>query len=76
MFWCKAFPSLAQKNRGEKTSTNTILQLYGIVERLVGPHARKLEIFGRDHNTRPGWFSKFTKSIDPSIDVGIGEKKT
>lgn len=32
-------------------------ELYGIVERLVGPHARKLEIFGRDHNTRPGWFT-------------------
>lgn len=34
-------------------------QLYGMVERLVGPHARKLEIFGRDHNTRPGWLSKY-----------------
>lgn len=33
-------------------------ELYGIVERLVGRHARKLEIFGRDHNIRPGWFSK------------------
>ncbi len=32
-------------------------ELYGMVERLVGPHARKLEIFGRDHNTRPGWFT-------------------
>ncbi|CAL9733548.1 N6-adenosine-methyltransferase Ime4p [Monosporozyma servazzii] len=30
-------------------------ELYGIIERLVGPHARKLEIFGRDHNIRPGW---------------------
>jgi mRNA (2'-O-methyladenosine-N6-)-methyltransferase len=34
-------------------------ELYGIVERLVGPHARKLEIFGRDHNIRPGWFSEY-----------------
>lgn len=33
-------------------------ELYGVVERLVGRHARKLEIFGRDHNIRPGWFSK------------------
>ncbi|SCU84765.1 LAFA_0D11870g1_1 [Lachancea sp. 'fantastica'] len=32
-------------------------ELYGMIERLVGPHARKLEIFGRDHNTRPGWFT-------------------
>lgn len=32
-------------------------ELYGIVERLVGKKARKLEIFGRDHNIRPGWFS-------------------
>lgn len=32
-------------------------ELYGIIERLVGQHARKLEIFGRDHNIRPGWFT-------------------
>lgn len=32
-------------------------ELYDIVERLVGKHARKLEIFGRDHNIRSGWFS-------------------
>ncbi|EJS43802.1 ime4p [Saccharomyces arboricola H-6] len=32
-------------------------ELYGIAERLAGTHARKLEIFGRDHNTRPGWFT-------------------
>lgn len=32
-------------------------ELYGIAERLVGKHARKLEIFGRDHNVRPGWFT-------------------
>lgn len=32
-------------------------ELYGIIERLVGPHARKLEIFGRDHNIRPGWLT-------------------
>ncbi|CCH61583.1 hypothetical protein TBLA_0F00390 [Henningerozyma blattae CBS 6284] len=32
-------------------------ELYGIVERMVGPHARKLEIFGRDHNRKPGWFT-------------------
>lgn len=32
-------------------------ELYGLIERLVGPHARKLEIFGRAHNVRPGWFT-------------------
>ncbi|KOG99337.1 mRNA (N6-adenosine)-methyltransferase [Saccharomyces eubayanus] len=32
-------------------------ELYGIAERMAGTHARKLEIFGRDHNTRPGWFT-------------------
>lgn len=32
-------------------------ELYEIVERIVGKHARKLEIFGRDNNIRPGWVS-------------------
>ncbi|ODV94134.1 hypothetical protein PACTADRAFT_4088 [Pachysolen tannophilus NRRL Y-2460] len=32
-------------------------EVYGMVERLVGQKSRKLEIFGRDHNTRPGWFT-------------------
>ncbi|KAG7665494.1 IME4 [[Candida] subhashii] len=32
-------------------------RFYDIVERLVGIHSRKLEIFGRDHNTRPGWLT-------------------
>ncbi|KAG5417285.1 IME4 [Candida metapsilosis] len=32
-------------------------EFYDIIERLVGPHARKLEIFGRTHNTRPGWLT-------------------
>lgn len=32
-------------------------ELYGLIERLVGRHARKLEIFGRDHNLRSGWFT-------------------
>ncbi|KAI5950024.1 IME4 [Candida theae] len=32
-------------------------EFYDIIERLVGPHARKLEIFGRAHNTRPGWLT-------------------
>ncbi|ODV77281.1 MT-A70-domain-containing protein, partial [Suhomyces tanzawaensis NRRL Y-17324] len=32
-------------------------EVYDYVERLVGIHTRKLEIFGRTHNTRPGWFT-------------------
>ena len=36
-------------------------ELYGIVDRLVGIHARKLEIFGRDNNIRPGWISMYSR---------------
>ncbi|CUM63786.1 uncharacterized protein PRCAT00001370001 [Priceomyces carsonii] len=32
-------------------------EVYDIVERIVGKHSRKLEIFGRDHNIRPGWLT-------------------
>lgn len=32
-------------------------EVYDMVERLVGKHSRKLEIFGRDHNVRPGWLT-------------------
>lgn len=39
-------------------------ELYGIVERIVGRHARKLEIFGRQHNIRPGWFSTYFNPQD------------
>ncbi|CAG8553929.1 6752_t:CDS:10, partial [Acaulospora morrowiae] len=31
-------------------------EIYGIIDRLV-PGTRKLEIFGRKHNTRPGWMT-------------------
>ncbi|KAI8873911.1 MT-A70-domain-containing protein [Ramicandelaber brevisporus] len=31
-------------------------QIYGLIDRLV-PGRRKLEIFGRQHNTRPGWIT-------------------
>lgn len=30
-------------------------ELYGLAEKLVGEHGRKLEIFARSHNVRPGW---------------------
>lgn len=49
-------------------------ELYGIIERLVGPHARKLEIFGRDHNIRPGWFTignQLTGSCIHEMDVKL-----
>lgn len=29
-------------------------EMYGLLERL-SPGTRKLEVFGREHNTRPGW---------------------
>lgn len=32
-------------------------EIYEVVERLVGSKSRKLELFGRDHNTRAGWFT-------------------
>lgn len=35
-------------------------EIYDVVERIVGTHSRKLEIFGRDHNIRPGWLSMYT----------------
>nr|CAG8440593.1 8390_t:CDS:10 [Entrophospora candida] len=31
-------------------------EIYGIIDRLA-PGTRKLEIFGRQHNTRPGWMT-------------------
>lgn len=41
-------------------------EVYDIVERIVGRHARKLEIFGRDHNVRLGWISKYTAGCEHS----------
>lgn len=43
-------------------------EVYGVIERYVpfldfkltgrlAPHGRKLELFGRKHNTRPGWLT-------------------
>ena len=31
-------------------------EVYGLIERLC-PGGRKIEIFGRAHNTRPGWLT-------------------
>lgn len=45
-------------------------ELYEIVERIVGKHSRKLEIFGRDNNIRPGWVSMYLQP--PSIEfIGL-----
>ena len=47
-------------------------ELYGMIERMVGKHARKLEIFGRDHNIRPGWFTignQVTGSCVHELDI-------
>ena len=32
-------------------------EIYGMVDRMVAPGVKKLEIFGRQHNTRPGWLT-------------------
>lgn len=42
-------------------------EIYQIVERIVGRHARKLELFGRDHNIRPGWFTIGNQVLGVSI---------
>lgn len=42
-------------------------EIYDIVERIVGKHSRKLEIFGRDHNVRPGWLSTYHREIGVGI---------
>lgn len=53
-------------------------ELYGMVDRLVGPHVRKLEMFGRQHNTRPGWVTignqlNGTHLVDEELKVALGE---
>lgn len=45
-------------------------EIYDIVQRIAGVHARKLEIFGRDHNTRPGWFTIGNQLTGTSIHEG------
>ena len=44
-------------------------EIYDIVERIVGTHSRKLEIFGRDHNVRPGWLSMYKIYQELSIRI-------
>lgn len=40
-------------------ANGNFVKIYELIERLVGPHTRKLEIFGREHNIRKGWISMF-----------------
>lgn len=47
-------------------------ELYDIIERLVGPTARKLELFGRENNIRPQWLTigsqlDGTRLIEPDV---------
>jgi hypothetical protein len=43
----------ATRNKSHKPN-----ELYDIAEGLAGPTSRKLELFGRQHNTRSRWLSK------------------
>ncbi|ORY35436.1 mRNA methyltransferase [Naematelia encephala] len=41
-------------------------EVYGVIERLV-PRGRKLELFGRKHNARPGWLTLGNQLGDSQI---------
>ncbi|WWD19012.1 hypothetical protein CI109_103469 [Kwoniella shandongensis] len=41
-------------------------EVYGVIERLA-PKGRKLELFGRKHNTRPGWLTLGNQLGDSQI---------
>ncbi|WVO17773.1 hypothetical protein L204_105471 [Cryptococcus depauperatus] len=41
-------------------------EVYGVIERLA-PSGRKLELFGRKHNTRPGWLTLGNQLGDSQI---------
>lgn len=47
-------------------------ELYGIIDRMVGPNSKKIELFGRKNNLRPGWLTvgkelPGTNVFDPSL---------
>lgn len=43
-------------------------EIYNIIERLApGRHMRRLELFGRKHNTRPGWITAGNQLSDSRI---------
>ncbi|ORX38604.1 mRNA methyltransferase [Kockovaella imperatae] len=41
-------------------------EVYGVIERLA-PHGRKLELFGRRHNIRPGWLTLGNQLGDTTV---------
>ncbi|KAK9472759.1 MT-A70-domain-containing protein [Dipodascopsis tothii] len=52
-------------------------EIYGIIDRLVGPDSRKLELFGRQHNTRSGWLTigdelEGTRLLEPELSRNHG----
>lgn len=55
-----------------RTKSHKPDELYEIAERLVGPASRKLELFGREHNTRNKWMTvgnqlDGTRIIEPDV---------
>lgn len=53
-------------------------EVYDVVERMVGRHARKLELFGRQHNTRAGWMTlgaqvNGTHVVEPEVAARLSQ---
>lgn len=53
------------------------VELYSIIDRLVGPHGKKLELFGRPSNQREGWLTvgnqmHTSKIYDPELRQRLG----
>jgi mRNA m6A methyltransferase catalytic subunit len=44
-------------------------EVYGLIERMC-PGGRKIEIFGRKHNTRPGWVNCYNHDDGPNYLTG------
>ncbi|CCE72755.1 Piso0_000349 [Millerozyma farinosa CBS 7064] len=55
--WINRFLDTDVVVSGTRETSRKPDEIYDIVERIIGLHARKLEIFGRDHNIRPGWLT-------------------
>ena len=50
-------------------------EIYEIIERMV-PDGRRLELFGREHNVRPGWLTlgnqlPDTQVTDPALKEAL-----
>jgi N6-adenosine-specific RNA methylase IME4 len=50
-------------------------KLYAVIERLVEDNARKLELFGRQHNLRHGWLSKYLPQLACIMSVDTNESQ-